>query len=323
MVAVQRVFCMLSIRSRVAARFATAALLLVIANVPAAQDSTPRQLHAEPSPLAQVIGGLAQGSPEARFDLAVLIVEALLDAYEAELDEALGDRGRESSTQRKLARWYQSTVPMLAEFRIAQAHLYAAREVELHADRHGQILLLIDGRPLWVAWPRVSVQSRIEREVAAAFCRRNDCPNDADGPGSRPLEAAGVQGAWVLFQGRPPGWETTNGLRCEFRDLSGRAARESLCRELALDMSAVAAILREVVRRGEPVDWAHLALQPDAASDRHRLVVTERGDYVTVAAPTLAGQPVDWAEVRRWLHARAQGRTGSATILRADGAWRY
>lgn len=283
-----------------------------------AQDASPRQLYAEPSPLARVITGMEDSSPELRRELALLIVEALVGAYESELDQALRERMRDASGQRKLTRWHQAAAPVLSDLRIAQASLYAARMVELHADRHGQILLLIDGRPLWVAWPRVTVQSRLEREVAAAFCQRHDCPaGGGDGPGRGAAQASAVQGTWVFSQGRPPGWETTDGLRCEFPDLSSRAAREATCRELAVDLYALAAALQAAARRGERIEWVHLALQPAAAGDRHRVVVTERGDFIAVAVPALATNPVDWAEVRRWLRARVQGQTVVATILRA------
>jgi len=309
--ALSKTFGLLMLAGVLAASVATAQL---------PQDSAPRQLYAEPSPLARVIAGMADASQEARRELAILIVEALVAAYESELDQALRERVRDVSGQRKLSRWHQAAAPVLSDLRVAQAALYAARGVELHTDRHGQTLLLIDGRPLWVAWPRVTVQSRLEREVAAAFCQRHDCPaGDEGGPGQGPAQASAVQGGWALSQGRPPGWETTDGLRCEFPDLSGRAAREAICRELAVDLYALAAALQAAARRGERIEWAHLAMQQEAAGDRHRLVVTERGDFIAVAVPALAANPVDWAEARRWLRARVQGRTVVVTILRATG----
>jgi hypothetical protein len=283
-----------------------------------AQQGEPRQLYAAPSPLSGLISGLAETPGERHRELAILIVEALVSAYEDELDQALRDQTSAMSGQRKLSRWHQAAAPVLSDLRAAQFALYAARQVELHADRHGQILLQIDGRPLWVAWPRITLQNRLEGEVAAAFCQRHDCPTGRAGdPGKGPAQASAVQGTWVLSQGRPPGWETADGLRCEFPGLSGRAASEATCRRLAVDLYALAAALQAAARRGERIEWTHLALQQDSAGDRHRIVVTEQGDFVAVAVPALAGNPVDWAEARRWLQARVQGQTVVATILRA------
>lgn len=281
-----------------------------------AQNPAPRQLYAEPSPLARVIAAIPDGSGTARLDLAVLIVEALVSAYESELDEALREPARDASDRRKLGRWQQSVAPIVSELRIARAALYAAREVDLQTDRHGQILLLIDGRPLWVAWPRVTVQHRLEGEIASAFCRRHECPSM---PAGDPRPAA-VQGGWVLSQGRPPGWETADGLRCEFPDLSAREDREATCRALATELYRLAAALQAAVRRGERIEWPHLALDAARVGPRHRVVVTERGDYLSVAVPALAATPVDWDEVRRWLRMRINGRSVRVTVLRAADA---
>jgi hypothetical protein len=282
------------------------------------QEAGPRQLYAAPAPLSGLIERLAGTPDQAHRELAILIVEALVTAYEDELDQALRERAHDISGQRKLSRWHQAAAPVLADLRIAQADLYAARRVELHTDRHGQILLQIDGRPLWVAWPRVTVQNRLEREVAAAFCRRHVCLAVGEGyPGQEPDQVSVVHGTWVFAQGRSPGWETADGLRCEFPNLSGRAAKEATCRRLAVDLYAVAAALRAAARRGERIDWAHLMLQQVPAADIHRIVVTEHGDFIAVAVPALAANPVDWAEARRWLRARLQDRAVVATILRA------
>lgn len=276
------------------------------------QDAAPRQLYTEPSPLARVIAGADGASEVARLDLAVLIVEALVSAYESELDEALREEARDAADRRKLGRWQRSVAPVLSELRVARAALYGAREVELHADRHGRVLLLIDGRPSWIAWPRVTLQNRLEKEIAAEFCRRHGCPAAGTEAARQPES---VQGGWVLSQGRPPGWEGVDGVRCEFPDLSSRAEREATCKALATDLYTLAAALQEAARRGQRIEWPHLALDAGPAGLRQRVVVTERGDYISVAVPELAGNPVDWAEVRRWLQARSEGRSVVATVL--------
>lgn len=51
-----------------------------------------------------------------------------------------------------------------------------ARQLALHMDRHDEILILIDDHPLLAAWPRVSAWHRLERNLAAEFCERHECP---------------------------------------------------------------------------------------------------------------------------------------------------
>lgn len=300
----------------------TLVLLLTLASLAvtgvAMADSGPRQLYSQPSPLAGVIAGLAEAPPAVRREFAGLVVDALVLAYEMELDPALFERRRGMPEQRKLLRWQHATAPLLAELYALQAGLYLANDVEIHLDRHNRILLRIDGRPLWVAWPRVDTQTRIERELAAEFCRRHDCGRADVGAvaGARPIPAAS-QGTWVLSQQRPPAWESADGLRCEFADLSDRAGKEAACRAVVADLRGLADALEAAARHGESVQWEHLALQVEPVGALHRVVVNERGDYVQVSLPVLAQAPVDWGAARRWLRARAEGRSAAATILPA------
>lgn len=283
-----------------------------------APDAAPRQVYAQPSPLASLVAGLADAPVDARYALAVLVVERLISAYESELDQVMQERRRDPAAQRKLTRWHQAAAPVLSELRLAQASLYAAREVELHAGRHDQVVLLIDRRPLWVAWPRVTAQGQLERELVAEFCRRYSCPVDGTAGFQTPVPTPSApQGSWVLSQGRPPAWETPQGLRCEFADLSARAAKEADCRAVVHDLYVLAAALRAASRGGERIAWEHVALHTDPAGSRQRVTVNERGDFVAAAVPALTAAQVDWEVARRWLQAQVQGRPVPATVIRA------
>jgi hypothetical protein len=300
----------------------TLALLLVLATLPAtgiaAAEAGPRQVYSQPSPLAGVVARLADASPSVRLEFAGLVVDALVLAYEMELDPAIFERRRSAEERRKLLRWQHATTPLLAELHALQAGLYLVNDVEVQLDRHNRILLRIDGRPLWVAWPRVDTQTRSERELAAEFCRRHDCGReDAGAAGAAGPVPHALQGTWVLSQRRPPGWESTDGLRCEFADLSARAGKEAACRAIVADLRMLAEALEAAARRGEPIQWERLALQHEPVGALHRVVVNERGDYVQVSVPALAQTAVDWGAARRWLRARAEGRAAAATILPA------
>jgi hypothetical protein len=281
-------------------------------------DGEPRRLYVQPSPLAGVVADLGEAPAAARFAFAQLLIDALAAAYESELDPSTFEGRRDAADRRKLARWQQATFPLLAELRIAQAALYVASSVEVRMDRHNQILVLIDGRPLWVAWPRITAQPRLERELAADFCRHHDCPRDREeGSGRAALEPVGVQGHWALSQRHPPAWETAAGLRCEFADLVDRGAKEATCRAIVADLHALAAVLREASRGGERVQWERLSLEADTGAGQQRVTVNERGDYVEASVPALAANPLDWHAAGRWLQARVQGRPTAATVLPA------
>lgn len=279
-----------------------------------AAEPAPRQLQAEGSALAGVIEGLAGAPAAAHRDLATRLIAALVAAYEAELDPALLEQRPAGPGHRRLARWQQATAPLLSDLRRAQHALAAAGRVEVQADRQQQILLRIDERLVWVAWPRLSTQVRMERELAAEFCRHHECAR-AGRPGAAPPP---TQGLWVLSQGRHPAWEHANGLRCEFTNLADRAGKEALCRAVVSDVYRLSTALRLALHRGESIDWDHLVVQADADALRQRIIVNARGDYLELDLPALAGRRLDWAAVGIWLQAQVQGQSALVTALRAE-----
>ncbi len=256
----------------------------------------------------------------ARIDLANLIIEAVAAAYESELERVLQEPRSSASDQRRVASWSGATGQLLAELRSAQADLLAGENLMLRTDRQGQIMLLIDGRALWVSWPRLSAQARLEREVAAQFCGQYACSqdDDEDALNMRVMDTEPRQGHWTLSQQNPPTWQSEEGVRCEFADFSDRGAKEAICRALVADLHNLAAALRTTMRRGTGVNWPSLSLRTEMSEGLHGVTVNPQGDYITLFVPALASQPVDWHEARRWLEATLDEREEPATVRRAD-----
>jgi hypothetical protein len=295
--------------------------LLAAGLIAGAAASAPRVLHVQPSPLEALVPGLNEGPAEARFDFAVLVLDALIAEHQAELEQARLERPRSPASQQKLLRWGAATAAFLNDLRMAQAALYIAREVEVHRDVHGPLVLWIDGSPTWVAWPRVETQWTLERALAEAFCRRHACavPGEA---ASRPVtaEVAGRradQGSWSLVQGRWPTWESADGVRCEFGDVSDRAAKATRCQRLTTELRSLVPMFQEAALPVGDIQWEQLGIAGDPGSPQHRLRVNDRGDYLRAALPALASESVDWNAVGQWLNARLRGRPARATVLPA------
>jgi hypothetical protein len=284
----------------------------------ASPDAPGREVYVEPSPLAGLIDALPHLPEEARLDLVARILDAQVAAYEAELDQAMDEFQRRGAGRAELARWSASIAPILEELRAAQADLLIAGEVDVSIDRHNQVLLTIDGRPLWVAWPRISARNRLERDLATEFCLRHDCPAEfLAGAGARAVAPSAAPGTWRLAQFQPPTWESADGVHCEFRDASRLGEKERTCRDIVADLNVLAAALRAAQRGGERIEWQHLGMRPDTSGGQHRVTVNARGDYIAVYVPALAAQPIEWRGAGRWLEARVDGNPASAVVLRA------
>jgi hypothetical protein len=294
-----------------------ATVLPFAAEAAGADEHSGRRVYAEPSPLASLIDQSREMSAAARLDLAVLLVDTLVAAYESELDNALREAARHGDGA--VASWIGALARYLDELRGWQAALYVASEVELDVERHDQVLVLIDGRPFWTAWPRAGARSRLERSLAEEFCRRHACEGELPwAAGHRLEDPAAPAGAWVLSQFSPPAWERADGLRCEFPDYGRLAERERDCQAVAADLEALALALRATQRAGERVDWTGLRIAASGADGQHRVVINERGDYVVAYLPALASLPVDWHGAGHWMAARVEGKSASATVLRAS-----
>lgn len=305
-----------------AAPLACAAVLACLSVVAQAQSGG-RQLYAEPSPLVSLISRAADMPEDARIDLAHLVIEAVAAAYEAELDQVLLEAQPRASDQARVASWSRATAQLLAELRSAQAALLTTEQLMLRTDQQGQIMMLIDGRALWASWPRLSAQMRLEREVAATFCSQHACPDDDDeaqAQGLPAMEAAPRQGQWTLSQHSPPTWESEEGVRCEFPDVSDRNTKEASCRALAMDLHSLASVLRTTLHRGTRIDWPSLSLRAQMSDGLHGVTINPQGDYITLYLPALASQPVDWREARRWLQAQLDDRNAPATVRRAEAS---
>jgi hypothetical protein len=278
-----------------------------------------RPIFIQPSPLASLIEGAPGMAADARLYLAVIIIDALAEAYESELAAVTQEFGQRGTGGGDIGRWYLATAQILNELRARQAELEVANMVELHMEPHNQVLLMIDGRPLWVAWPRPSAQGTLERELANEFCRRHECQGtSAAGLPARVEEPSAVEGQWTLTQYGPPTWESADGVNCEFAEFSHSGEKASSCQALVADLRLLAVALRAALRSGEHIAWPHVRFRVASGTQQY-ISVNEHGDYILVLVPSLAASQVDWEEARRWLEARVQGRAARATVLRARG----
>jgi hypothetical protein len=298
------------------------ALLLLLACVSPAVSEEPagRQLYAEPAPLATLIDMLPDLADGAAADLAFLVAEHLAAAYEAELEQVRLELENRGPRQRELMGWYQATAAHVAELRMWQARLPEAEHVELYMEAHNQALMLADGVPMWVAWPRPSAQRRLERELEAEFCLLYACPGSEEEGAAQRAAAAEASGSWSLAQLEPPTWHSEEGVNCEFAEYVRIVEKEQVCRDVIADLQGLAVALRTVQRSGERIEWRRLGLQAGATGGPHRVVINGRGDFVEVFVPALAASPVDWRESGRWLEARVQGSRVTATVLRVSPA---
>jgi hypothetical protein len=294
-------------------------LLAVMISWSAASPATePRQLYVQPSVMAQMVEGLREAGSSARADFAALVVEGLIEVYTDELERSGLERARDAGRERRLVRWRQAMEMELVRLHRFRQVLVTTEDVVVEVDRQGQVLLMVDGSPLLVSWPRVAGQTAREMELVQRYCTLHACPALGEAGASRGIApTAGVSGAWSMSQMHGPGWESEGGVRCAFRDLRDRASREARCRALAADLEALSGVLTQVVRDGGRIEWRNLRVEDEPGDGMQRVIVNERGDYLLLPLWALSVEPVNWQATLRWLERSTNGVRSPETVLSA------
>jgi len=293
--------------------------LLFTPGVGSSQNATElRQLYVQPSALVQVVESLREAPAQAHMDFVSLTLEVMVQAYEQELDESGQGRGTDAGRARRLGRWQQATAIQLQELNQARQWLAVAQQVRVRADRQGQVMLLIDGRPVLVTWPRMRDQHVQEARLLDRFCALHTCgETHARGSTRTVHEGDAVKGAWSFSQDRGPAWESASGVRCEFPDLRERPAREARCRSVAAQLESLAQVLAQVRREGGRIQWQVIRVQDEPGGTQQRVMVNDQGDYLLLPLGVLSSPAVDWHAAGRWLERRVAGVQSSETVLPA------
>jgi hypothetical protein len=282
----------------------------------ASPATEPRQLYVQPPVMVQVAEGLRDVASSARADYAALVVEALIEVYAEELEHSGLERARDAGRERRLVRWRQAMEMELARLHRFRRALVTTEDVLVEVDRQGQVLLMVEGSPLLVSWPRVAGQAAREMELVQRYCALHACPALGEAGAARGIaRAADVGGAWSISQMHGPGWESEGGVRCVFADLRDRASREDRCRALAADLETLSAVLERVVHDGGRVEWRKLRMEDEPGDGMQRVIVNERGDYLLLPLRALSVEPVNWRATLRWLERRATGVRSPETVL--------
>jgi len=283
------------------------ALMILAAVAQAAGDGTRTgaRIQLEPPRLAQLARHVETLGSAAVWDFASITLDALLDSYRQELQDAAREPASTPERRAKLTRWRRATADLAAQIQAVRVRLLDGADFSVYADPQHQVLIVVDGRPIAVSGPRPQADRAIEERVIQAFCAYNDCsPLDkpaSTGPASRTRAGA----SWLLGQGIPPTFEIDGVIRCEFRDVSERERKARACRRLADEALELAAALQQAQRRGYRIDWEWLMERPPSRAAEGQVAVNSDGAYLPLPSRMLARtHPDDWRELVRWLRSR-------------------
>jgi hypothetical protein len=185
----------------------------------------------------------------------------------------------------------------------------------------GSLYLIVDGRPVAVASPRLGEQMAFEQRVLARFCERNRCENLVDEPGSSvPASLEGTNSAaprWSFSQNAGPVCSTGDGLEFQFLNADNLGEKRVACSRVVAELNALAAAIVQREAGGVRVEWNSLALHSLANGQGEQVVLNKDGDYLRIEAPALAVTPALFTLVRPWLAAKVKGERYRLVVINA------
>jgi len=292
----------------------SAVLTILAVAAQAAGDRPGARIQLEPPRLALLARHVETLGSAAVWDFASITLDALLDSYRQELQDAAREPASTPERRAKLIRWRRATADLAAQIQAARVRLLDGAAFNVYADPQHQVLIVVDGRPIAVSGPRPDADQTIEQRVVQQFCAYNDCSPLENHASNEPVTGTRAAAHWLLGQDTPPTFEIDGVIRCAFHDVTERERKAQACRRLADEALQLATALQQAQRRGYRIDWDWLMDRPPSRASEGQVAVNSDGAYLPLPSRMLARtHPEDWRELVRWL--RSQGTVGRRIVV--------
>jgi len=266
------------------------------------------RLRLEASQLVALLASIPGDDHASRWELANLTLEVMGEAYREALQSSLEERPSQTSRRLKLARWQEATADLVRSINRRRQRLLIGGTFSIYADAQEQVIVTIDGEPMVLAGLSHRDERVLEARIIARFCSFNDCRVlEQQGTEDAPVEVPA--GDWLIRQDRPPLYRVGAVLHCRFDTLDDRQRKAAACRDTARELLALRQSLVKAERQGVLVSWPLLGRSRKTTSEGLRLILDDRGTWLTLELPRLAQLPGDdWQLVIETVAGERQGR---------------
>lgn len=279
------------------------------------------------SPYPAIVAQIREGGPYDRQDFARMALEEMASVYEEEVTRAAQKPPRRAEDWGGYRRWMDTSARQATEYRVLAASISDASVINVVLDGPGTVRLIIDGRNVILAGPRIDGPDVLEARIVERACLYWVCSlpvlsgaQGADGytdgaETETPTWRAG--GSWSFAQNRGPEYVTANGLHFRFADMQALQKKEAASRALASDLTTVAEVAGYLAQQGWPIEWDFLRLGP-ASGGQHTLLLNAFGDSVSIDVHDARRLADALPPARDWLRAVATGGTATHHLTGAD-----
>jgi hypothetical protein len=282
-----------------------------------------RELPADPPAAIPYFKRLAlaigEQADSVRADFAVAAIAELALAHTGEADRAR----QEAPYNRRdndLLSWARTVDAYATELSAIAASITPATTIDIGISHEDVVYLNVEGRLVMLGNPRVSEQLVYEERVTERFCELHRCEGLVrEYLPPRPVSRSPTRTPhWSFSQQAGPACDTEGGLVFQFRDTTDLRLKRDACEQIAAELDALTAVIRQHLARGTRVDWNRIAIRALPGEELQLVELNGEGDVHRLAAPGLAAATKLFTLVRPWLTARVKGNSYRLVVINAD-----
>ncbi len=268
-------------------------------------EIAPRQVHRWDVRWASLVDNVRRGAEQTQRHFADNVLGHLIEANRVEIMRA-GQHGSAGAN----AQWRAGAAEYVAYLERVRARLPVAESIVISREPDGQVLLRLDTALVLVGAPRLSAQAALEVAIADDLCQEIPCaepPSSFDEGFAR--HARDIRAEWEFGDRQTPRVVASDGLQCGFGDVRHLRLKQAACAQVMQELRYVGASLRAVAQYGGDIAWESIALAPEPASQKPRLIYNRQGDFFHAPLHALAQAPDLLREAIPWLQAQLRGST--------------
>ena len=291
------------------------ALILLTGSLAIAADGANGQrVSPKPSAIATLARALESRPASEQWEFANIALDVLLEIYREELGQSRNDRVVTQQRRAKLARWQRATANLIRQIETGRQRLLSGDRFQLLVDRQDQVLIVAGGTPIALSGFDDGSDRRLQSRLIEDFCAFNACSVLAALEREDKLVDLPA-GHWQLKQDAAPAYTIDGHISCQYLDISNRALKADLCRELALEVLTLEEGLARAARQGHDIDWKYLAATPPTPAPISLVKINREGSYLELALlQTRRLTQRDWDRLAGWMELRSEGIDDTAEL---------
>lgn len=268
------------------------------------------------SPLVELAEVLSSAPYRQQRHFARTALQALIAEYELAVADAAYDASRSREASRRSRQWRATTEAYLNQLRQLARILEKEPPLSIHVDAQREVHLFVGRDAVTLDSPFLNRSRVLGDRIQKSYCLVERCAATLAASATRRDPLYGV---WSFGDDQGAVLSTTVGVQCAFLNVTGKLRKESLCKQVAGELTALAEALLDHRRSGRLIEWDSLAIRETSPVRQERVILNRRRESLALDLAALAQLGSLSDSIRDWLRRRVEGGRPELVLSQADG----